>query len=118
MPDSPPCDWKNFADSLKSELATALSKDLEQLKGKLMATQADLDAAIAALPGQIQTAVENALTPVIAAIEAKAAGTPVDFSPEIASLNAIPATVASGIAAAVTPAPAPANDATPAAPAS
>ena len=72
---------------------------------QIMATQSDLDAAIAALPGAIQTA----LAPVIASIQAKAAGTPIDFSPEIASLNAIPAAVASAVTPAPTPTPAPAS---------
>lgn len=63
-----------------------------------MATQADLDAAIAALPSQVQTAVDAALAPVIAAIKAKAAGAGVDFAPEVASLNAVGGTVSSSVA--------------------
>ena len=69
----------------------------------MAATQADLDAAIAALPGLIETALETELAPVIAAIQAKAGA--VDFTPEITSLNAIPASVSSAVATAVTPAP-------------
>jgi hypothetical protein len=82
---------------------------------KLMATQADLDAAIAALPAAIEAAVESALAPVIAAIQAKAAN--IDLSPEIASLNAVGATVGAKVAADLTPPPAvtPATPATPAA---
>jgi predicted PurR-regulated permease PerM len=71
---------------------------------KLMAaTQADLDAAIAALPAALDTALETALAPIIAAIQAKAGA--VDFTPEITSLNAIPASVSAAVAMAVTPAP-------------
>lgn len=80
-----------------------------------MKTQADLDAAIAALPGQIASAVETAMDPVIAAIEKATTGTPVDLSAEVEQLNAIPAAVASAVTAALTPAPvaaAPAADAT------
>ena len=58
----------------------------------MAATQADLDAAIAALPAALDTALETALAPIIAAIQAKAGA--VDFTPEITSLNAIPAAVA------------------------
>lgn len=61
---------------------------------EIMASQADLDAAIAALP----KAIEDALAPVIAAIVAKSAGTPVDLSAEINQLNAIPAAVAAAVA--------------------
>ena len=67
-----------------------------------MANQTDLDAAIAALPAAIETAVEAALAPVIAAIQAKAVN--VDLSAEITSLNAIGATVATKVAADLTPA--------------
>lgn len=84
---------KSLIDSLKSGLICAISKDLCKLKEKLMSSQADLDAVIAGLPGVI----EAALAPVIAAIEAKSAGQPVDFSPEIASLNGIAAAVAASI---------------------
>lgn len=81
-----------------------ITTEVEQLtkRIKTMATQADLDAAIAALPAALETALETALAPVIAAIQAKA-GT-VDFAPEITSLNAIPAAVSSAVATAVTPA--------------
>lgn len=75
------------------ENKTEILKRISQMEKIVMATQADLDAAIAALP----PAIETALAPVIAAIQSKA-GT-VDFSPEIAQLQAIPAAVA----AAVTP---------------
>ena len=68
-----------------------------------MTTQAQLDAAIAALPAQIETAVENALQPVIAQIQAAAAANSVDLTNEVNSLNAIPAAVASAVATAVTP---------------
>lgn len=77
-------------------------QDFHQLKEIIMATQADLDAAIAALPQEIETALEIALAPVIAAIQAKAPA--IDFSTEVASLNAIPAAVASAVTTAVTPA--------------
>lgn len=77
-----------------------------------MTTQAQLDAAIAALPGQIESAVETALQPVIAQIEAAAAANGVDLTNEVNSLNAIPAAVASSVAAAVTPS-APASPSTP-----
>ena len=81
-----------------------IAAEIEQIKqntNKIMATQADLDAAIAALPAAIEAAVEAALAPVIAAIEAKAGTT--DFSSEITSLNAIGATVGAKVAADLTP---------------
>lgn len=81
----------------------AILHELKQIKKRLqlMATQADLDAAIAALPAAIETAVEAALAPVIAAIEAKAGTT--DFQPEIDQLNAVGATVAQKVASDLTP---------------
>ena len=73
----------------------------------MAATQAQLDAAIAGLPASLEAAVDAALAPVIAAIEAKSAGSPVDFQPEIDQLNAISGTVATQVAADLTPAQTP-----------
>ena len=73
-----------------------------------MATQADLDAAIAALPGNVATAVDASLKPVIDALIAKI-GTitpPVDFQSEIDALNGVGAAVAAKVTADLTP-PAP-----------
>lgn len=66
-------------------------------------TQAQLDAAIAALPGQIETAVETALQPVIVAIQQAAAANGIDLTSEVNSLNNIPSVVSSAIATALTP---------------
>jgi hypothetical protein len=82
-----------------SDIQGNLSYLDQQLK-IIMASQADLDAAIAALPG----AIETALQPIIAAIEAKAGS--IDFTPEINSLNAIPAAVAAAVTPAAPAAPA------------
>jgi hypothetical protein len=90
-------------------LLARIERQLQQIDEritKLMTTQAQLDATIAGLPGLIETAVETALQPVIAAIQAAAAANGVDLTNEVNSLNAIPATVASAVATAVTP-PAP-----------
>ncbi len=71
----------------------------------VMATnKTQLDAVIAGLPAQIETAVETALQPVIAAIQSAAEAEGVDLTDEVASLNAIPAAVSSAIATALTPA--------------
>ena len=81
----------------------------ESEKNIIMTTKADLDAAIAALPSQIESAVESALAPVITAIQSAAASNGVDLSAEVTSLQAIPASVSANIAAALTPTtPAPA----------
>ena len=74
-----------------------------------MMTQADLDAAIAALPGQIEaavqtatvTAVTNGVQPIITALQ-NAQGNGIDFTNEINSLNALAGTVAPAIASSVT----------------
>ena len=68
-----------------------------------MTTQAQLDAAIAALPGTIETAVETALQPVIVAIQQAAASAGIDLTNEVNSLNAIPGTVSAAVATALTP---------------
>ena len=80
---------------------------LTVLTHKIMTTQEQLDAAIAALPGQIETAVETAMQPVIAAIQQAAATNGVDLTNEVNALNAIPGTVANAVAAALTPPAAP-----------
>lgn len=91
----------------------AVLHQTNQIKRKIttMSTKEQLDAAIAALPASIETAVTAAVQPVIDAIKAKAGDT--DFQAEIDALNAIPASVSGKIAADLTP-PA---DAAPAAPA-
>jgi predicted transcriptional regulator len=88
---------------MQRELAE-VKNSIKELKEKTMTTQAQLDAAIAALPGLIETAVETALQPVIAAIEAAGEANEIDFTNEVNSLNAIPAAVSASVAAAVTPA--------------
>jgi len=83
---------------------TLVEKQLKQI----MATIADLDAAIAALPAKIASALEAKLAPIIADLVAKAG--PVDLSAEIASLNALPDSVATQVTTDLTtppPAPAP-----------
>lgn len=70
---------------------------------KHMATKSDLDAVIAGLPAAIESAVETALVPVIQAI--KDSGAAVELQPEIDQLNALGATVASKVAADLTPTP-------------
>ena len=90
--------WQWF----KSRCLPVTKHDLQEMEKRIMATQQDLDNAIAALPAAIETAIETALAPIIAAIQAKAGA--VDFTPEITSLNAIPAAVASAVSTAVTPA--------------
>lgn len=76
-------------------------RNIGKKANKIMAGQADLDAAIAALPAQIEAKVEAALAPIIAAIQAKAGN--VDLSAEIASLNAVGDTVATQVATDLTP---------------
>jgi len=78
----------------------------ESEKNIIMTNEAQLDAVIAALPQQIETAVNTSLAPAIAAIQAAAAANGIDLTNEVNSLQAIPAAVASAVAAAVTP-PAP-----------
>src|ERR1700676_4937394 len=106
-------DEKEFLEALVARLEINLTNAIKESEKHIMQTQQDLDAAIAALPGQIETQAEAALAPVIAAIEAKVTGTPVDLTAEIASLNAIAGTVSTAIATAVTP-PAAGTAATPA----
>lgn len=77
---------------------------IERIAKTIMKTQADLDAAITALPGQVQTAVEAALAPVIQAIKDKAAAQSIDFSSEVASLSSVGPNVANQIATDLTPA--------------
>ena len=72
--------------------------NIERKIDNMAATQADLDAAIAALPGQVQAAVDAALAPVILAIKAKVQGAGVDLSAEVASLAAVGGTVATSVA--------------------
>jgi len=62
-----------------------------------MQTQTQLDAAIAALPGAVTTAVVAAVQPLIAA------GQPTDFTTEVAAIQAIPAQVAAAVVTALTP---------------
>lgn len=102
---------KEFLEALALRLENHIINAIKESEKKIMeTTQAQLDAAIAALPGQIETAVENALAPVIEALEAAAESNGVDLTSEVASLNAIPATVSGAIATAIgTPTPPPAN---------
>lgn len=76
---------------------------IERKLDTIMASQKDLDDAIAALPQKIEDAVDAALAPVIKALEDKASGTPVDFQSEIDQLNAMGATVAEKVTADLTP---------------
>lgn len=85
-------------------------KNIER-KVNIMATKTDLDAAIAALPAAIETAVTAAVQPVIDAITAKSG--PVDLQPEIDQLNGIAAAVSAKIAADLTPPAAPDTAPTP-----
>lgn len=86
---------------LRKSLAGLLTKhDLQELL-KPMATKADLDAVIAALPAKIQTAVDKAIQPIIDAINAKTGD--IDLQPEIDQLNAVGDTVGAGVAADITP---------------
>jgi hypothetical protein len=71
-----------------------LNKILEKVN-KIMATQADLDAAIAALPAKLEAAIEAAVQPIIDAIKAKGGA---DLQPEIDALNAVGDTVAAQVA--------------------
>lgn len=89
-------------EALRKCVAGLATKEDLRETSKTMATKADLDAAIAALPAALTTALDNALAPIIAAITAKAGNT--DFQPEIDALNAVGATVATKVAADVTPA--------------
>jgi hypothetical protein len=99
-------------DEKTQQTITEILQRISNLEKKIMMTQAQLDAAIAALPGQIETAVGTALQPVIAQIQSVAASAGVDLTNEVNSLAAIPAAVASAVVAAVTPA-APASASTP-----
>jgi hypothetical protein len=90
-------------ESRKQEI-TEIQEWILKLEKKIMKTQADLDAAIAALPGQIETAVTTALQPVIASIQSIAASNGVDLTNEVNSLNALPSAVAQSVAATLTPA--------------
>jgi hypothetical protein len=82
---------------------------LERQVKIMIQNQAALDATIAALPQAITAAVvpavtssvETQLAPVITALEAASASSGVDFTNEINSLNAIPASVAGTVAPAV-----------------
>ena len=75
-----------------------IERKIDNMSNGVVKTQADLDAAIAALPGQIQAAVDTALAPVIAAIKAKAAQNGVDFTSEVTSLGAVGGAVATSVA--------------------
>ena len=88
-----------------------LLRELLEGQETMAKTQADLDVAIAGLPQQIEDAVDAALKPVIAAIEAKATPAAVDFSAEVDALNALGATVAGKVAADLSPADKPADPA-------
>ena len=90
-----------FSNKEKAEIERRLTT-LEQKVKLMAATQADLDAAIAALPAALETALDNAIKPIIAAIQAKAGAA--DFTSEIAALNALPASVSAQVAGDVTPA--------------
>lgn len=61
----------------------------------MAATQADLDAAIEALPAQLETAIETAVQPIIDAIKAKGGA---DLQPEVDKLNALGSTVSQQVA--------------------
>lgn len=79
---------------------------IERIEKIMAMNQAQLDAAIAALPAQIEAAVESsttteletALAPVIANLQQIASQNGLDFTNEINSLNAIPGTVAPAVA--------------------
>lgn len=92
---------RNEFEWFRSHEGLATKNDLFNLEKLLMATKQDLDAAIAALPLAVETAVEAALAPVIAAIEASNGA--VDLQPEIDQLNALGGTVAAKVAADLTP---------------
>ena len=95
---------RNFLKLLVADLMEHVAIAIKQSEERIiMTTKAQLDAVIAALPGQIETAVETALQTVIAAIQSSAAINGVDLTDEVAQLQAIPAAVASSVATAVTP---------------
>lgn len=79
-----------------SERFREIEHKQQQLEKLMAATRTDLDNALASLPGLITTAVQAALA------ANPPTGTPDDFTAEIATINAIPAQVASAVA----PAPA------------
>lgn len=93
---------RNEIAKLRESIGNLATKTDLQNMTKTMATKQDLDNAIAALPEAIETAVESALAPVIAALQAKA-GT-VDLQSEIDQLNAVAGTVSTKVAADLTPA--------------
>ncbi len=68
----------------------------------IMKTQADLDAAIAALPAAIEAAVTTAVQPIITALQNAQGQT--DFTNEVSQLQAMPAAIAQAAATALTPA--------------
>lgn len=100
-------EWRKFfhGHTERMEQIEFLLLKLLQKADLMAGTQADLDAAIAALPDQVKTSVEAALAPVIAAIIAKAKGAGVDFTPEITQLSAVGGTVGTSVAADLAPAP-------------
>jgi len=100
---------QHFNAMLIAKAVESIKHAIKESEKRIMATtQAQLDAAIAALPGQIETAVESALAPVITAIQAAAAANGVDLTSEVNSLSAIPATVSAAVATALTATPPPA----------
>jgi hypothetical protein len=88
-------------DEKTKQALTEILERVSKLEKKIMMNQAQLDAAIAALPGQIESAVTTALQPVIVQIQSVASAAGVDLTNEVNSLNAIPAAVASAVATAV-----------------
>ena len=95
----------NHVARLLDLAVVAIRRSIKESEERIMTNQAQLDAAIAALPQQIETAVETALAPVIVALQNAAAANGVDLTSEVASLQAIPATVSTAIATALTPPP-------------
>lgn len=102
---SPASGYKlDFLQELIASGMEEIKTAIKQTERNIMATtQAQLDAVIAALPGQIETA----LAPVITAIQQAAASNSIDLTNEVNQLQAIPAAIATALTPAP-PAPAPA----------
>jgi hypothetical protein len=93
-----------------SLVGVATKADVQKLEKLMALSQTDLDNAIAALPGALETALESELTaaiaPIIAAIQAKTPG--IDLTAEVNAINAlttsVPAAVVPAVTTAITPA--------------
>ena len=66
-------------------------------KLSMAATRADLDAAIAAAPGAVTTAVIAGITPIIQPLIDRLNASPEDFSAEVAQLTGLGDTIAQGV---------------------